>query len=105
MYGDVHENVCSIVQKKCSGGVLFNRVCTYLNLVEQDFFGLTFVDNLLTVWFWLDFDKPILKQLKRAPCPALPCLLPHASCLAFSVASTLLRSGLQYRLRTVLTRT
>lgn len=63
----MHYRCVLCVQKKCTGGQLFNQVCNYLNLVEQDFFGLTFVHQLLNVWFWLDFDKPILKQLARTP--------------------------------------
>uniref|UniRef100_A0A8K9XEX5 FERM, ARHGEF and pleckstrin domain-containing protein 1 n=1 Tax=Oncorhynchus mykiss TaxID=8022 RepID=A0A8K9XEX5_ONCMY len=46
-----------------SGKVLFDLVCTHLNLVEGDYFGLEYQDHKMMVW--LDLLKPIVKQLRR----------------------------------------
>ncbi|XP_010893203.1 FERM, ARHGEF and pleckstrin domain-containing protein 1 isoform X2 [Esox lucius] len=52
------------VSQRASGKVLFDLVCTHLNLVEGDYFGLEYEDhNKMTVW--LDLLKPIVKQLRR----------------------------------------
>ncbi|XP_047670714.1 FERM, ARHGEF and pleckstrin domain-containing protein 1 isoform X2 [Tachysurus fulvidraco] len=49
---------------RASGKDLFEMVCTHLNLVEGDYFGLEFQDqHKMTVW--LDLLKPIIKQIKR----------------------------------------
>ena len=45
--------------------MLFDRVCDYLSLVEKSFFGLTFIHGEINVWFWLDLEKPVFKQLSR----------------------------------------
>ncbi|XP_077435749.1 FERM, ARHGEF and pleckstrin domain-containing protein 1-like isoform X2 [Vanacampus margaritifer] len=52
------------VSVKASGKVLFDLVCTHMNLIEGDYFGLEFQSHQkMTVW--LDPIKPIIKQLKR----------------------------------------
>ncbi|KAL2081635.1 hypothetical protein ACEWY4_023488 [Coilia grayii] len=51
-------------RQRASGKVLFDLVCTHLNLVEGDYFGLEFQDHRkMTVW--LDHLKPIAKQIRR----------------------------------------
>lgn len=82
----------SCSQQKASGKVLFDLVCSHMNLIEGDYFGLEFqnhqkmivsqdrqfkkhasknelASNLLSVFFspqvWLDHIKPIIKQLRR----------------------------------------
>ncbi|XP_045074133.1 FERM, ARHGEF and pleckstrin domain-containing protein 1 [Coregonus clupeaformis] len=49
--------------QRASGKVLFDLVCTHLNLVEGDYFGLEYQDHKMMVW--LDLLKPIVKQLRR----------------------------------------
>ncbi|XP_077392480.1 FERM, ARHGEF and pleckstrin domain-containing protein 1-like isoform X1 [Festucalex cinctus] len=52
------------VSVKASGKVLFDLVCTHMNLIEGDYFGLEFQSHQkMTVW--LDPIKPIIKQLRR----------------------------------------
>ncbi|KAL0963878.1 hypothetical protein UPYG_G00314750 [Umbra pygmaea] len=52
------------ISQRASGKVLFDLVCTHLNLVEGDYFGLEYQDHhKMTVW--LDLLKPIVKQLRR----------------------------------------
>ncbi|XP_063069410.1 FERM, ARHGEF and pleckstrin domain-containing protein 1-like isoform X2 [Engraulis encrasicolus] len=52
------------ISLRASGKVLFDLVCTHLNLVEGDYFGLEFQDHRkMTVW--LDHLKPIAKQIRR----------------------------------------
>lgn len=36
--------LCSLLQKHGRGQVLFDLVCEHLNLLEKDYFGLTFCD-------------------------------------------------------------
>ncbi|KAH9523579.1 hypothetical protein Btru_040385 [Bulinus truncatus] len=53
---------------KCSSGqLLYERVCDYLDLLERDYFGLQYKDDLdpENVKYWLDFNKKITKQKKR----------------------------------------
>ncbi|XP_062871037.1 band 4.1-like protein 1 [Trichomycterus rosablanca] len=54
------------VEKNCKGQVLMNMVCDQLNLLEKDYFGLTFsdLDNLKN---WLDPSKEIKKQIRVGP--------------------------------------
>ncbi|MBN3286223.1 FARP1 protein, partial [Polyodon spathula] len=50
--------------QRAPGKILFDLVCTHLNLIEGDYFGLEFQDHRkMTVW--LDLVKPIMKQLRR----------------------------------------
>lgn len=52
------------VSNRASGKALFDLVCSHLNLIEGDYFGLEFQDHRkMTVW--LDLLKPILKQIRR----------------------------------------
>ncbi|XP_041700157.1 FERM, ARHGEF and pleckstrin domain-containing protein 1 isoform X4 [Coregonus clupeaformis] len=52
------------VSQRASGKVVFDLVCTHLNLVEGDYFSLEYQDhNKMMVW--LDLLKPIVKQLRR----------------------------------------
>ncbi|XP_076026227.1 FERM, ARHGEF and pleckstrin domain-containing protein 1-like [Genypterus blacodes] len=52
------------ISLKASGKVLFDLVCTHMNLVEGDYFGLEF-QNHQKMMVWLDHLKPIIKQLRR----------------------------------------
>ncbi|XP_061925935.1 FERM, ARHGEF and pleckstrin domain-containing protein 1-like isoform X1 [Entelurus aequoreus] len=52
------------VSIKASGKVLFDLVCTHMNLIEGDYFGLEF-QNHQKLMVWLDPIKPIMKQLRR----------------------------------------
>ncbi|XP_058885266.1 FERM, ARHGEF and pleckstrin domain-containing protein 1-like isoform X2 [Acipenser ruthenus] len=52
------------VSQRAPGKILFDLVCTHLNLIEGDYFGLEYQDHRkMTVW--LDLLKPIMKQLRR----------------------------------------
>ncbi|MEQ2220770.1 hypothetical protein ILYODFUR_008868 [Ilyodon furcidens] len=51
-------------KQKASGKVLFDLVCSHLNLIEGDYFGLEF-QNHRKMMVWLDHIKPITKQLHR----------------------------------------
>ncbi|XP_060078130.1 band 4.1-like protein 3 isoform X3 [Ylistrum balloti] len=50
------------LDKGANGQVLFDKVCTKLNLLEVEYFGLTYLDK--DVKCWLAGDKKIAKQLK-----------------------------------------
>ncbi|PWA31520.1 hypothetical protein CCH79_00002805, partial [Gambusia affinis] len=50
--------------QKASGKVLFDLVCSHMNLIEGDYFGLEF-QNHKSMMVWLDHIKPIIKQLRR----------------------------------------
>ncbi|XP_069127363.1 protein 4.1 homolog isoform X3 [Argopecten irradians] len=50
------------LDKGANGQVLFDKVCTNLNLLEVEYFGLTYLDK--DVKYWLSGDKKIAKQLK-----------------------------------------
>uniref|UniRef100_A0A3Q2DM53 FERM, ARHGEF and pleckstrin domain-containing protein 1 n=1 Tax=Cyprinodon variegatus TaxID=28743 RepID=A0A3Q2DM53_CYPVA len=52
------------VSQKASGKVLFDMVCSHMNLIEGDYFGLEF-QNHQKMTVWLDHIKPIIKQLHR----------------------------------------
>ncbi|XP_068428308.1 FERM, ARHGEF and pleckstrin domain-containing protein 1 isoform X1 [Clinocottus analis] len=52
------------ISQKASGKVLFDLVCSQMNLIEGDYFGLEF-QNHLKMTVWLDHIKPIIKQLRR----------------------------------------
>ncbi|XP_036388756.1 band 4.1-like protein 1 isoform X3 [Megalops cyprinoides] len=56
----------SAIEKFSRGQVLFDMVCEHLNLLEKDYFGLTFcdVDNQKS---WLDPSKEIKKQIRSGP--------------------------------------
>ena len=47
--------MCFFLQKRAIGWVLFERVCESLNLIEKDYFGLTYHDPAgLKVSFFLN---------------------------------------------------
>ncbi|KFV08611.1 Band 4.1-like 1, partial [Pterocles gutturalis] len=56
-----------VPQKHARGQVLFDMVCEHLNLLEKDYFGLTFCDSD-SQKNWLDPSKEIKKQI-RSKCP------------------------------------
>ncbi|KAF4078296.1 hypothetical protein AMELA_G00197760 [Ameiurus melas] len=51
------------VEKSCKGQVLLDLVCEHLNLLEKDYFGLTFCDTD-SQKNWLDPSKEIKKQIR-----------------------------------------
>ncbi|XP_051566438.1 FERM, ARHGEF and pleckstrin domain-containing protein 1 isoform X2 [Myxocyprinus asiaticus] len=52
------------ISQRSSGRVLFEMVCSHLNLIEGDYFGLEFQDHHRRM-VWLDLLKPIRKQIIR----------------------------------------
>ncbi|XP_058878774.1 band 4.1-like protein 4B isoform X1 [Acipenser ruthenus] len=52
--------------KNAKGQDLFEQIVFHLDLVEVDYFGLQFMDTE-QVAHWLDFTKPIKKQIKIGP--------------------------------------
>ncbi|XP_051016942.1 FERM, ARHGEF and pleckstrin domain-containing protein 1 [Acomys russatus] len=52
------------VPQRAPGKVLLDAVCSHLNLVEGDYFGLEFPDHK-KIMVWLDLLKPIVKQIRR----------------------------------------
>ncbi|XP_048666975.1 band 4.1-like protein 1 isoform X18 [Marmota marmota marmota] len=71
---DASEYECE-VEKHGRGQVLFDLVCEHLNLLEKDYFGLTFCDadsQKVPGWGpaarnWLDPSKEIKKQIRSSP--------------------------------------
>ncbi|KAI5612379.1 band 4.1-like protein 1, partial [Silurus asotus] len=51
------------LEKSCKGQVLLDMVCEHLNLLEKDYFGLTFCDAD-SQKNWLDPSKEIKKQIR-----------------------------------------
>ncbi|XP_036604787.1 band 4.1-like protein 1 isoform X2 [Trichosurus vulpecula] len=62
---DASEYECE-VEKHGRGQVLFDMVCEHLNLLEKDYFGLTFSDPD-SQKNWLDPSKEIKKQIRSGP--------------------------------------
>ncbi|KAL3202091.1 hypothetical protein MRX96_042667 [Rhipicephalus microplus] len=54
------------LDRKARGEQLFDRVCEYLNLLERDYFGLTYRDHENTR-NWVNLEKSLSKQMKRRP--------------------------------------
>ncbi|XP_033874330.3 band 4.1-like protein 2 isoform X11 [Acipenser ruthenus] len=54
------------VEKRAKGQVLFNKVCENLNLLEKDYFGLTYRNNT-DQKNWLDPAKEIKRQIRSSP--------------------------------------
>lgn len=54
------------IEKHARGQVLFDTVCEHLNLLEKDYFGLTFCDSD-SQKNWLDPSKEIKKQTRSGP--------------------------------------
>ncbi|KAJ8010612.1 hypothetical protein DPEC_G00076880 [Dallia pectoralis] len=54
-----------VVEKRERGHVLFDKVCEHLNLLEKDYFGITYrdVENQKN---WLDPSKEMKKQIRGA---------------------------------------
>ncbi|KAM6919356.1 band 4.1-like protein 3b [Xenentodon cancila] len=54
------------VEKRTKGQVLFDKVCEHLNLLEKDYFGITYrdVENQKN---WLDPSKDLKKQIRNGP--------------------------------------
>ncbi|XP_035994381.1 band 4.1-like protein 3b isoform X14 [Fundulus heteroclitus] len=54
------------VEKRAKGHVLFDKVCDHLNLLEKDYFGITYrdVENQKN---WLDPTKELKKQIRTGP--------------------------------------
>ncbi|XP_075446937.1 FERM, ARHGEF and pleckstrin domain-containing protein 1 isoform X2 [Ascaphus truei] len=52
------------VPLRAPGKVLLDAVCSHLNLVEGDYFGLEFQDHR-KIMVWLDLLKPIIRQIRR----------------------------------------
>ncbi|XP_047438600.1 band 4.1-like protein 1 isoform X8 [Mugil cephalus] len=54
------------IEKHSKGQTLMDRVCAHLNLLEKDYFGLTFSDTE-SQKNWLDPSKEIKKQMRNSP--------------------------------------
>ncbi|XP_031692064.1 band 4.1-like protein 3a isoform X16 [Oncorhynchus kisutch] len=54
-----------VVEKRERGHVLFHKVCEQLNLLEKDYFGITFRD-IENQKNWLDPSKEMKKQIRGA---------------------------------------
>ncbi|XP_030257497.1 band 4.1-like protein 3b isoform X21 [Sparus aurata] len=54
------------VEKRAKGQMLFDKVCEHLNLLEKDYFGITYrdVENQKN---WLDPSKELKKQIRTGP--------------------------------------
>ncbi|XP_037538306.1 band 4.1-like protein 3b [Nematolebias whitei] len=54
------------VEKRAKGQVFFDKVCDHLNLLEKDYFGITYrdVENQKN---WLDPTKEMKKQIRTGP--------------------------------------
>ncbi|XP_037235371.1 band 4.1-like protein 3 isoform X7 [Falco rusticolus] len=59
---DGSEYACE-VEKRSRGQVLFDKVCEHLNLLEKDYFGLTYRDTE-NQKNWLDPAKEVKKQIR-----------------------------------------
>ncbi|XP_068170826.1 band 4.1-like protein 1 isoform X1 [Antennarius striatus] len=54
------------IEKHSKGQILMDVVCEHLNLLEKDYFGLSFADADLQK-NWLDPSKEIKKQMRNSP--------------------------------------
>ncbi|XP_061654475.1 band 4.1-like protein 3 isoform X14 [Phyllopteryx taeniolatus] len=54
------------VEKRVKGQVLFDKVCDHLNLLEKDYFGMTYRD-VEKQKNWLDPTKDLKKQIRTGP--------------------------------------
>ncbi|XP_055956551.1 band 4.1-like protein 1 isoform X8 [Patella vulgata] len=61
------ESIEVAIPKGAVGQVLFEKVCDHLDLLERDYFGLTYTDDRDSahIKFWLNVEKKISKQKKR----------------------------------------
>ncbi|CAK9293813.1 unnamed protein product [Gordionus sp. m RMFG-2023] len=55
-----------LIAKHANGKDLFDMVCDHLNLLEKDYFGLSYRD-VAEIKYWLNPDKKIRKQVKPGP--------------------------------------
>uniref|UniRef100_A0A8C1S9B5 Erythrocyte membrane protein band 4.1-like 3b n=1 Tax=Cyprinus carpio TaxID=7962 RepID=A0A8C1S9B5_CYPCA len=64
------------VEKRAKGQVLFDKVCDHLNLLEKDYFGISYRDaeNQKN---WLDVSKEMKKQISSTSHKLLLCLHPN----------------------------
>ncbi|XP_051780096.1 band 4.1-like protein 2 isoform X9 [Erpetoichthys calabaricus] len=62
---DGTEYPCEL-EKRAKGQVLFTKICEHLNLLEKDYFGLTYRDNA-DQKNWLDPAKEIKRQIRSLP--------------------------------------
>ncbi|KAM9319373.1 FERM, ARHGEF and pleckstrin domain-containing protein 1 [Gastrophryne carolinensis] len=62
MLDDTQETI--EVPIRATGKALLDAVCSHLNLIEGDYFGLEFQDHR-KIMVWLDLLKPIVKQIRR----------------------------------------
>nr|XP_061806696.1 band 4.1-like protein 2 [Nerophis lumbriciformis] len=60
---DGSDFTCEVEQKRAKGLFLFFKVCEHLNLLEKDYFGLTYNDNH-DQKCWLDPTKEIKRQIR-----------------------------------------
>ncbi|KAM6927887.1 uncharacterized protein FYW49_004067 [Xenentodon cancila] len=54
------------IEKHSKGQIMMDMVCGHLNLLEKDYFGLTFADTE-SQKNWLDPSKEIKKQMRNSP--------------------------------------
>ncbi|KAB5517070.1 hypothetical protein PHYPO_G00185220 [Pangasianodon hypophthalmus] len=54
-----------IASKRAKGQILFQKVCEHLNILEKDYFGLSFKDNA-DQRCWLDPTKEIKRQIRNS---------------------------------------
>ncbi|XP_059837541.1 band 4.1-like protein 2 isoform X7 [Hypanus sabinus] len=54
------------IEKRSRGQIMLDRVCEQINLLEKDYFGLTFLDTAGEK-NWLDPVKEIKKQIRSCP--------------------------------------
>ncbi|CUT98644.1 protein 4.1 [Echinococcus multilocularis] len=59
------EEVLMRLSKRALGLELLERICDGQDIIETDYFGITYTDKKLGTWFWLDVDKKIIKQVKN----------------------------------------
>ncbi|KAL6482599.1 hypothetical protein MHYP_G00074710 [Metynnis hypsauchen] len=59
----IKKDILSGQKKSCKGQTLLDMVCEHLNLLEKDYFGLTFCDTD-SQKNWLDPSKEIKKQIR-----------------------------------------
>lgn len=57
------EEVSLKLSKKAFGLELIKRICDGQDIIETDYFGITYTDKKRGTWFWLDYDKKIIKQV------------------------------------------
>nr|CDS19387.1 protein 4.1 [Echinococcus granulosus] len=57
------EEVSMRLSKRALGLELLERICDGQDIIETDYFGITYTDKKLGTWFWLDVDKKIIKQV------------------------------------------